>query len=58
MKGTKVGDNLYKLMANTNFDGATFSTEDNTNEDEYQLWNMRLGYLSEKGMLELYKRLF
>ena len=37
MKGTKVNNNLYKLMANTIVGGATVSTEDKTSEDESHL---------------------
>eukprot|EP00268_Persea_americana_P001031 TRINITY_DN10307_c0_g1_i1.p1 TRINITY_DN10307_c0_g1~~TRINITY_DN10307_c0_g1_i1.p1 ORF type:complete len:147 (-),score=18.20 TRINITY_DN10307_c0_g1_i1:100-540(-) len=56
MKGTRVGNNLYKLMGNTVVGGAAVSTGDKNSVDESQLWHMRLGYMSEKGMLELHKR--
>ena len=56
MKGTRVGNDLYKLMGNTVVGGVAIFREDKTSNDESQLWHMQLGHMSEKGMLELHKR--
>ena len=54
MRGTKLQNNLYKLKGNTVTGGATIST--GAEVDELVLWHMRLGHMSEKGMMELHKR--
>ncbi|KAK4411836.1 Retrovirus-related Pol polyprotein from transposon TNT 1-94 [Sesamum angolense] len=52
-KGKITAGNIYKLLGNTVVDGvhSVNSFDDNT-----KLWHMRLGHLSEHGMIELHKR--
>ena len=53
MKGQKLAGNIYKLLGTTIIGGvATAKSE----LDSTFLWHMRLGYISECGMMELYKR--
>ncbi|GMI95059.1 hypothetical protein HRI_003175200 [Hibiscus trionum] len=53
MKGKITAENIYKLLESTVVGGAhsVESYDDNT-----KLWHMRLGHLSEHGMVELHKR--
>ncbi|KAK2981275.1 hypothetical protein RJ640_006976 [Escallonia rubra] len=55
MKGQKT-EILYKLIGNTVICGASVSTHVGSSNDNSELWHKRLGYLSERGMLELQKR--
>ena len=53
MKGQKTAENIYRLLGTTVVGGVAFveSETDNT-----ILWHMRLGHMSERGMVELHKR--
>ncbi|GMI69734.1 hypothetical protein HRI_000642700 [Hibiscus trionum] len=53
MKGKIIAGNIYKLLESTVVGGAHYveSYDDNT-----KLWHMRLGHLSERGMVELHER--
>lgn len=54
LRGTKLPNNLYRLKGNTVVGGAAVSTEPEI--DELQLWHMRLGHMSQRGMEELHRR--
>ena len=56
MRGTKLGNNLYKLSGNTILGGAAISTEEENCKDDTQLWHLRLGHMSERALQELYMR--
>jgi hypothetical protein len=53
MKGQKSSKNIYKLLGSTIVDGIAFVESD---LDCTVLWHMWLGHISERGMLDLYKR--
>ncbi|GMI89692.1 hypothetical protein HRI_002638500 [Hibiscus trionum] len=53
MKGNITTENIYKLLGSTVVGGA-HSVE--SYDDNIKLWYMRLGHLSERGMVELHKR--
>ncbi|KAL4360887.1 hypothetical protein GQ457_04G022640 [Hibiscus cannabinus] len=53
MKGKITTGNIYKLLGSTVVGGAN-SVE--SCDDDTKLWHMRLGHLSESGMVALYKR--
>ena len=53
MKGQKLARNICKLMGTTIIGGATTVEPE---LDNTPLWHMRLGYMSECGMIELHKR--
>jgi hypothetical protein len=53
MKGQKNSKNIYKLLGSTVVDGIAAVESDS---DCTVLWHMRLGHMSERNMLELYKR--
>jgi hypothetical protein len=53
MKEQKSSKNIYKLLGNTIVGGIASVESDS---DYTILWHMRLGHMSEQGMLELHKR--
>jgi hypothetical protein len=53
MKGQKSSKNIYKLLGSTVVGGIASVESDS---DCTVLWHMRLGHMSERGMLELHKR--
>jgi hypothetical protein len=53
MKGQKNSKNIYKLLGSTVVDSIAAVESDS---DCIVLWHMRLGHMSERGMLELHKR--
>ncbi|KAL4312354.1 hypothetical protein GQ457_01G013740 [Hibiscus cannabinus] len=53
MKGKITAGNIYKLLGSTVVGGAN-SVE--SCDDDTKLWHMRLGHLSESGMVALHKR--
>ena len=53
MKRQKLAGNIYKLMGTTIVGGAATVEPE---LDNRTLWHMRLGYISEHGMMELHKR--
>ncbi|KAL4385189.1 hypothetical protein GQ457_15G016970 [Hibiscus cannabinus] len=53
MKGKITAGNIYKLLGSTIVGGAN-SVE--SCDDDSKLWHMRLGHLSESGMVALHKR--
>ncbi|KAL5572045.1 hypothetical protein UlMin_021642 [Ulmus minor] len=55
MKGEKVR-NLYKLIEDTVQGGAATATYSEPSYDNTDLWNMRLGHLSERELNELHKK--
>ena len=55
MKGHASLKNIYKLLKSTVVGGIT-SVESTSESDCTILWHMRLGHMSEWGILELYKR--
>ncbi|GKV16510.1 hypothetical protein SLEP1_g27143 [Rubroshorea leprosula] len=55
LKGKKVGG-LYHLQGSTVNGTCAVSTSSNPNNDVTRLWHMRLGHMSERGMMELSKR--
>ncbi|GKV43027.1 hypothetical protein SLEP1_g50368 [Rubroshorea leprosula] len=55
LKGKKVGG-LYHLQGSTINGTCAMSTSSRPDRDVTQLWHMRLGHMSERGMMELSKR--
>ena len=55
IRGTKLGNNLYKLLENTILGGTTIFMEDETCKDETQLWHLRLGQMSERALKKLHR---
>ncbi|GKV08223.1 hypothetical protein SLEP1_g19888 [Rubroshorea leprosula] len=55
LKGKKVGG-LYHLQGSTVNGTCAVSTSSSPNKDVTRLWHMRLGHMSERGMMELSKR--
>lgn len=55
MKGQMTG-NLYWLIENTVTGGASVTTDVESSTDDTNLWHMRLGHISEQGIMDLYKR--
>ncbi|KAI5323960.1 hypothetical protein L3X38_033033 [Prunus dulcis] len=55
MKGEVQPNCLYRLCGTTVTGGAAVSTSKDS-DDETQLWNLRLGHMSERGMQELHNR--
>jgi hypothetical protein len=53
MKGQINSKNIYKLLRSTVVGGITFIESES---DCTVLWHMRLGHMSERGMLELHKK--
>ena len=53
MKGQKLSGNIYRLLGNTVVSGVANVESDYNNT---VLWHMRLGHMSEWGMMELHKR--
>ncbi|KAL4362615.1 hypothetical protein GQ457_04G008090 [Hibiscus cannabinus] len=53
MKGKITAGNIYKLLGSTVVGGANFVE---SCDDDTKLWHMRLGHLSESGMVALHKR--
>ena len=53
MKGQKSSKNIYKQLGRTIVCGIAFVK---FNSDCTSLWHIRLGHMSERGMLELHKR--
>jgi hypothetical protein len=53
MKGQKSLKNIYKLLRSTVIGGIASIKSDS---DCTILWHMRLGHMSERGVLELHKR--
>ncbi|GKD61890.1 retrovirus-related pol polyprotein from transposon TNT 1-94, partial [Tanacetum coccineum] len=56
MKATKGTYSLYTLQGETITSSASVSYSKKSNSDLTMLWHMRLGYVSEKGMVILSKR--
>ena len=52
MKGKMTVGNIYRLVGDTVVGGAAVAE---SNHDSIALWHMRLGHLSESGMVELHK---
>ena len=55
MKGEKV-ENLYKLLGDIIQGGAVAVTHTEFSNENTNLWHMRLGHLSKRGLNELHKR--
>ncbi|GKV50375.1 hypothetical protein SLEP1_g57082 [Rubroshorea leprosula] len=55
LKGKKVGG-LYHLQGSTVNGTCAVSTSSSPDKDVTRLWHMRLGHMSERGMMELSKR--
>jgi hypothetical protein len=53
MKGQRSSKNIYKLLRSTIVGDIAFVEYDS---DCTILWHMRLGHMSEQGMLDLHKR--
>ncbi|GKB17056.1 transposable element [Tanacetum coccineum] len=56
MKATKGTSSLYTLQGETITSSASVSCTEKSNSDLTKLWHMRLGHMSEKGMVILSKR--
>ncbi|GJY08330.1 retrovirus-related pol polyprotein from transposon TNT 1-94 [Tanacetum coccineum] len=56
MKATKGTSSLYTLQGETIIGSASVSCSEKSNSDLTKLWHMRLGHMSEKGMVILSKR--
>nr|GEV55290.1 retrovirus-related Pol polyprotein from transposon TNT 1-94 [Tanacetum cinerariifolium] len=56
MKETKGTSSLYTLQGETIIGSASVSFSEKSNSDLTMLWHMRLGHMSEKGMVILSKR--
>ncbi|GJY18729.1 retrovirus-related pol polyprotein from transposon TNT 1-94 [Tanacetum coccineum] len=56
MKATKGTSSLYTLQGETITGSASVSCSEKSNSDLTKLWHMRLGHMSEKGMVILSKR--
>ena len=55
MKGKWTTRNIYKLLGNTVVGGA--AAVESNNDDCTRFWHMPLGHLSERGMIELHKKI-
>jgi transposase InsO family protein len=53
MRAKRTAGNIYKLLGNTVVGDVASVESDN---DATKLWHLRLGHLSERGMMELHKR--
>ena len=56
MKGTHLRGNIYKLEESTVIGGAGVATPHEPTTDDTILWHLRLGHMSETGMLKLHAR--
>ena len=56
MKGTRLRGNIYKLEGSTVLGGAAVATSHEPTTDDTLLWHLRLGHMSETGMLKLHTR--
>ena len=53
MKGKRTKENIYILLGSTIVGGVHYAE---SSDDSTKLWHMRLGHMSERGMVELLKR--
>ena len=56
MRGTHLRGNIYKLEGSTVIGGAAVATPHAPTTDDTLLWHLRLGHMSETGMLKLQAR--
>jgi hypothetical protein len=56
MKGSLKSANLYLLQGTTILGNAALISQALSNSDATKLWHMRLGHMSELGLVELSKR--
>ena len=56
LKDTRQSANLYVLTGTTIMGDAHVASSSPPNVDQTKLWHMRLGHMSEAGMMELSKR--
>lgn len=55
MKGQRLG-NLYRMIGDTVTGGVAVGSSDDSKTDHTKLWYMRLGHVSECGLMELHSR--